>query len=199
MFDLGNVLVDFDYGIAMQRIAARSDRSAGQLRQFLKETSLAVRFETGRITSEQFFAEVRGAIGFRGNLQEFSQYFSDIFTPNEPMVELHASLRKHGIPAYIFSNTNALQIGYIRGRFPFFSRFDGYVYSFEHGVMKPNHGLYEVVERVTGLRGPEIIYLDDLPENVAAGTARGWRSIRHESPDASRAALAAAGLPTADD
>jgi hypothetical protein len=31
--------------------------------------------------------------------------------------------------------------------------------------------------------------LDDRPENVAAGAARGWHAILHESPEKSRAAI----------
>ena len=60
--------------------------------------------------------------------------------------------------------------------------------------MKPLSALYEVVERQTGRRGAEILYLDDRIENVAAGTARGWQAIIHETPDKSLAAVRAAGL-----
>ena len=55
--------------------------------------------------------------------------------------------------------------------------------------MKPDAKIYEALEKLTGRRGKEIVYLDDRPENVAAGAARGWRAILHESPEKSRAAL----------
>src|SRR5262249_41583197 len=101
--------------------------------------------------------------------------------------------RRQGFPAYIFSNTNDLAIGHIRGRFPFYRDFDGYVLSYEHGAMKPDAKLYEVVERETKRRGEEIVYIDDRPENVAAGAARGWRTILHETPGATRTALRSLG------
>jgi hypothetical protein len=40
------------------------------------------------------------------------------------------------------------------------------------------------------------LYLDDREENVAAGLARGWRAILHETPEKTRALVAATGLPT---
>jgi hypothetical protein len=43
-------------------------------------------------------------------------------------------------------------------------------------------------------RGAALIYLDDRAENIAAGAARGWRAILHESPEQSRAALVTAGV-----
>jgi hypothetical protein len=39
-----------------------------------------------------------------------------------------------------------------------------------------------------------MIYLDDRAENIAAGAARGWRVILHESPEKTRQALAGFGV-----
>lgn len=194
VFDLGKVLVDFDYHIAARRIAARSRMASGDVQEFIDHSPLLFRFETGRMTKEQFFDEVRATTGFRGGLEEFCRFFADIFNPIEPMVKLHARLRSRGVPVFIFSNTNELAVGHIRGNFPFFSEFDGYILSYEHGAMKPDAALYEVVERRTGLRGEELLYIDDRPENVAAGAQRGWRVIQHQFPEQTREAVAAAGL-----
>jgi len=61
--------------------------------------------------------------------------------------------------------------------------------------MKPDAKIYEVIERQTGRKGQEILYLDDRAENVAGGAARGWRAVLHETPEKSRLAVANAGLP----
>ncbi len=55
--------------------------------------------------------------------------------------------------------------------------------------MKPDAKIYEALEELTGRRGAEIVYLDDRPENVAGGAARGWQAILHETPEKTRAAL----------
>jgi glucose-1-phosphatase len=194
VFDLGKVLVDFDYSIAARRIAARGKMTVLEIAAYINRSPLFVEYESGRVTTQQFFDEIRRVTGFQGDLAEFSNCFADIFTAIEPMVQLQAELQQRGMAAYAFSNTNDLAVAHIRRTFPFYSKFDGCILSYEHGVMKPDAALYEVVERQSGRRGAEILYLDDRPENVTAGAARGWHAILHESPEKSRAAIQKLGL-----
>jgi HAD superfamily hydrolase (TIGR01509 family) len=194
VFDLGKVLVDFDYAIAARKIAARGKMTLGEIAQYINQSPLFVQYELGRVTTEQFYEEIRGVTGFRGDLAEFSGCFADIFVAIEPMVQLQTALRQKGLPVYIFSNTNELAAEHIRRTFPFYANFDGYILSYEHGVMKPDAKLYEVVERESGRRNAELLYLDDRPENIATGAARGWQVILQETPEKSRAAVQQLGL-----
>jgi HAD superfamily hydrolase (TIGR01509 family) len=194
VFDLGKVLVDFDYSIAGRRLAAKSDMSPEQVQQYLNQTPLLHRYESGLMTRQEFFAEVRQTTGFRGDLAEFGSFFADIFSEIPPMITLHADLRRTGIPTYIFSNTNDLAIEHIRRAFPFFAGFDGYIFSYEVRAMKPTAKIYDDLEALSGKRGVEIVYLDDRPENVEAGAERGWQVILHTDPKQSRAAIEQLGL-----
>jgi glucose-1-phosphatase len=194
VFDLGKVLVDFDYSIAARKIAARSTKAPEDLHAFLGGSPLLVQLETGLISRRQFYEAVRDHIGFHGSIGEFSEYFAEIFSPIPAMIELHAGLRRRGLKTYIFSNTNDLAIEHIRRNFPFFKNFDGYIFSHEAGAMKPDAKIYEALEAMTGKHGTEIIYIDDRPENVTAGAARGWRTILHESPEKSHTALKSFGF-----
>ncbi|HKI70595.1 MAG TPA: HAD family phosphatase [Verrucomicrobiae bacterium] len=189
VFDLGKVLVDFDYSIAARRILARSRISFTEMQDYLSHSPLLIQYETGLITRQEFYEDVRKTAGFAGDIAEFGNYFADIFSEIPPMIELHATLRQKKFPAYIFSNTNDLAVEHIRRNFPFFANFDGYILSYEHGAMKPNAKLYEVVERETGRQGAEILYIDDREENVLAGKERGWQVILQETPEKTRAAL----------
>lgn len=194
VFDLGKVLVDFDYGTTVRRIQARCTATPDRLRRMIDQSPLLHRYETGLITTEELFTEVKAAAGFNGSLEDFCEPFGDIFTEIPAMVELHGRLHAQGIATFIFSNTNELAVRYIRQRFPFFSKFNGYVLSYEHQAMKPDARLYEVVERLSGQQGRDLLYLDDRPENVAAGGARGWRTVLHETPEKSCAVLRELGL-----
>jgi 2-haloacid dehalogenase len=194
VFDLGKVLVDFDYSIAARRIAARSRMAMDRVQSFLEQNPLLVQYECGLLTTPQFFAEIRRATGYSGTLEEFGDAFADIFTEIPEMIKLQARLRRNQVRTYILSNSNDLAISHIRARFPFFSGFDGYILSYEHGAMKPDARLYEVVERQTGRAKDEILYIDDRAENVAAGAARGWHTILQENPSRTLAAVAAAGF-----
>ena len=190
IFDLGKVLVDFDYTIAARKIAARSSKAPADLHAFLGSSPLLVEYESGRLTRRQFYKAISAAIGFAGGLDEFGGFFADIFSELPLMTALHAELRQRGFKTYIFSNTNDLANEHIRRNFPFFANFDGYIFSYEVGAMKPQPEIYVAMEAMTRKSGAELIYLDDRLENIVTGAARGWRAILHESPEKTRQALA---------
>ena len=194
VFDLGKVLVDFDYSIAARKVAARSTKSLLNLVYLLSSSSLIVQYECGQVTRREFFEQIRDAVGFQGTLEEFGGYFANIFAEIPQMITLQAELRRRGFKTYIFSNTNDLALEHVERNFPFFKNFDGYIYSCEVGTMKPDAKIYEAMEKLCGRTGANIIYLDDRSENVEAGLARGWRAILHEKPEKSRAALKNIGL-----
>ena len=182
VFDLGKVLLDFDYGILARRMEALSDVPAQAILQVVNQTPLLHRYETGLMGDREFFEAVVAATGFRGGEVRFLEWFGDIFTEIVPMVGLHEALVRRGIPTYVFSNTNAQAIRHVRRVFPFYRKFTGEVLSYEVRSMKPDAGIYEAVERLSGFSGADLLYLDDRSENIAAGASRGWRAWIHEDP-----------------
>lgn len=197
IFDLGKVLVDFDYGIAAKNILARCDGRGCDLKKLIDQSPLLLRYETGLLTSQDFFNEVQAASGFLGDLTEFAPLFGNIFSTIDSMVAFNGALRRRGIPTYIFSNTNELAIASIRQRFPFFRNFTDFILSYEHRSMKPEAKIYEVVERISGKRGDALLYIDDRLENIEAGAKRGWQTILHVSPEETLKKAEALGLPRA--
>jgi FMN phosphatase YigB (HAD superfamily) len=189
IFDLGKVLVDFDWSIAAGKIAARSLKPPEDFTQFLATSPLLWQYESGLIKRGVFFEAIREAIGFQGDIDEFNGHFAAIFTEITPMTTLQASLRSRGFKTYIFSNTSDMAVEHVRLNFPFFKNFDDYILSYEVGAMKPQPKIYEAMEAMTGKRGADLIYIDDRPENIEAGAARGWRAILHEHPEQTRRLL----------
>jgi HAD superfamily hydrolase (TIGR01509 family) len=183
VFDLGKVLVDFDYSIAARKIAAKSTKPPENLHSFLSSSPALIQFETGLISRREFFDTVRSAIDYQGTFEEFGAHFADIFSEIKPMIRLHNDLRQLGFPLYLLSNTNDLAVEHVRRNFPFFNHFDGYTLSYEVRSMKPDAGIYESLEKLSGKRGAEILYIDDRPENIEAGAVRGWLTILHENPE----------------
>jgi HAD superfamily hydrolase (TIGR01509 family) len=196
VFDLGKVLVDFDYSIAASRIVPMCASPGDPAKFFSQHAAVLTNYELGLLTTEAFFNQIKAVSGFSGTQQEFNSFFADIFTPIQPMIDLHGQLRKTDYPLYIFSNTNELAVEHIRNKFPFFSDFDAYVLSYEHGALKPSAKLYEIVERASGRKGADILYVDDRPENIEAGAARQWQAVLHETPERTREALQKLGVLT---
>jgi FMN phosphatase YigB (HAD superfamily) len=194
VFDLGKVLLDFDYRIAARRIAGHCRLDWPTVQKFLVSTPLLHRYETGLLTRLEFFEAVCQETGFAGTATEFGAFFADIFWPIEPMVELHAELHRQGLPTYIFSNTNDLAMEHINRNFEFMKDFNAHILSYEVRAMKPDAKIYEVLEEVSDRQGAEILYLDDRQENVDAGAARGWQVILQTTPENSRARMRELGL-----
>jgi len=184
VFDLGKVLVDFDYSIAVRRFAERSEADMEEIER-LVNSPIQIQYESGKITTNEFFEAIRDGAGFRGDRAEFVSIFADIFSPMETMIGFFEQLKPFGIPTCVFSNTNEIAIGHIREGFPFYSLFDNYVLSYEEGGMKPDEPIYDVVEQRTGESGAAILYIDDRPENIETGKGRGWQTILQNDEAAS--------------
>jgi FMN phosphatase YigB (HAD superfamily) len=182
VFDLGKVLLDFDYAKLARNMKEHCSVTFEELLGALNQSKLLHRYETGSITSQNFFEEVKRASKFRHDFDVFEPLFADIFTPIPELIALQQGLRKAGMPTYIFSNTNEIAVKYIRRTYPFFADFSGYVFSYEQGAMKPEPRIYEAVEEMTGRRGKELLYIDDRPENIDQGVERGWQTILHVEP-----------------
>ncbi|HRI13599.1 MAG TPA: HAD family phosphatase [Verrucomicrobiota bacterium] len=195
VFDLGKVLLDFDYFIAAQALSPLSRLAATDFKRVLDQSPLLHEFETGALSNQEFYTEVQRLTGYQGNYDQFAAAFGDIFTEIPPMVALHQDLKTKGVTTWAFSNTNDLAIGHIRRQFPFYGDFAGTVLSHEIGAMKPNSASYEAIEAATGFRGSELLYLDDRPENIEGAQRRGWQTIHHTDPmDSIKRVWAALGL-----
>ena len=106
-------------------------------------------------------------------------------------------VRRMPHPRYLLSNTDATHIAWIRRRFPeVFPLFDGWVLSFEVGAEKPEEAIYQQVEALSGRPPESHIFVDDVPEFVAAAQARGWRGIRYTDLEQCALALRAADFPS---
>jgi glucose-1-phosphatase len=182
VFDIGKVLLDFDFQRCADQLSPDSAMTPAEFRQLVDQSPLLHRYETGRLTSLEFYSEVRRISGYRGAFDSFASQFADIFTEIPQMTALLAEFRRRGIPTYIFSNTNELAVRWMRARYPFLADFNGFIFSFEVGAMKPQRPIYEALERLTGLSGHQLFYMDDRPENVEAGLVRGWRGVVHSDP-----------------
>lgn len=195
VFDLGKVLLDFDYGRTVARIAGRCSVPASGILAAIDQSHLLHAFETGKLTREVFREEVSKLVGYGGGASEFEEAFADIFSEMPAMIAWQERLRAAGVPTYIFSNTNELAVQHIQSLHSFFERFDGYVYSYECGAMKPDSRMYEAVEALVGVNPSQLFYIDDRLENVEAAVKRGWQTVWHKTADDTITAGRATGLP----
>jgi putative hydrolase of the HAD superfamily len=189
VFDLGKVLVDFDYSIAARKLAENSAKPASEIQKMLDHSPLLYRFESAGMTNEEFYGEFCREAGFSGNYELFAAAFGNIFSEMPEMIRFQQQLRSKRVPTYILSNTNEIAVRHIRRNFPFFAKFDGYILSYEVGALKPHAPIYEAAERMIGARGEDLVFIDDRADNCEGAAKLGWRTICHRDPMATVAVV----------
>jgi 2-haloacid dehalogenase len=194
IFDLGNVFINVEQGKALHRLHSHRDETTDFIQDAAAAERLIHSFERGELTTPQFHEAVCRQGRYALELNRFCAIYCDIFAPVDEMIEANAALRRAGLRTYIFSNTSGLHFDHIRRSYPFMSEFTGYFLSYELGCMKPDAPAYDAVEKGTGCSGGALLYIDDRPENVEAGAARGWNTIHHNDPRVTVASLRTMGL-----
>ncbi len=177
LFDIGNVLVRFDFTHALARLADMSSVPMLEVPTLLTPLKDAV--ESGEMSDDDFIAQSIAKLGFRGDRHDFIGLWGDIFTAHEPMNAVVQRLAgKH--PLYLFSNTSGLHKEWLFERFEVFRHFKDGVYSYEARSSKPNEGMYHEAIRRFDLNPAQTFYIDDLVDNIATGRNLGFVSHQYD-------------------
>ena len=194
LFDIGNVLLKFDFSVAIKKTLAQSE-----VHDPIEATSqidrIKLGYEDGQIDRAAFLRGVFDVLRYRGTDAEFIAAWEDIFTPNEPMVELVEKL--HGkFPLYLLSNTSDIHRDYIFRRYPFFSRFSAGTYSYEVKASKPGKEIYEIAQKQLEIDPASTFFIDDLLPNIETARSLGFNAhhYHHDEHGALLKAVAAAGV-----
>ena len=181
IFDLGNVIVPFDFKLGYARIAALCDCPAAEIPVRIRGTGLVQPFETGEISAEQFVREVSEVLGLKATYSEFCELWTSVFLPRTLVSEsLLAGLReRHRL--LLLSNTNPIHYSMIRSNYPLLDHFHDYVLSYEVGSAKPEPKIYQEALARAACRPEECFFIDDMPINVEAGREHGMDAVVFES------------------
>ena len=127
LFDIGKVLLNFDYQQAVDHVRAKSPLSSEQIRTAIGQFHIPL--ETGSITTGSFLEQAVQATQYGGAAEEFAAGYCDIFTLNQPMWELVDALRKN-FPLYLFFQHQRPALGFHSGKISSVRRV--YRWRFEH-------------------------------------------------------------------
>lgn len=166
IFDIGNVLLRFDFTRTIKRIAPFCSVAPADIQELLEPWKMDL--ESGRVTGSDFLDEVTHILGYSGPRAELQSAWQEIFTPNVPMHYLVASLK---LPLYLLSNTNNLHADYFLNEYPVFAHFSDAVYSHEAGLMKPDPAIYHHALEKFKLAPQNTLFIDDLLPNIEAARA----------------------------
>jgi FMN phosphatase YigB (HAD superfamily) len=193
-FDLGNVIIPFDFRRAYGRLQMLCNYPVTEIPQRMRGTNLVSRFESGLIGPEQFVKEFSAVLELRVNYDEFCDLWTSVFLP-EPLIQesLLANLkRRHRL--MILSNTNPIHFHMIRENYPLLGQFDHCVLSYEVGALKPSEKIFAAAVARADCAASECFFTDDLAVNVEAARQHGLDAVQFLSAAQLEDELRARGL-----
>ena len=166
IFDLGNVLIDFDHTIAAKRISRFSDRSPQEIFNLFFDSGLTGLFEEGKISPSQFFLKVKEMLSLELNYDEFLPIWNEIFFLTEKNQAVYNLTRTLGgrYKMALLSNINILHFDYLKKNFPVFDAFHHIITSFEAGFRKPHPAIYKLALGALETLPQQTFYTDDRAE-----------------------------------
>lgn len=194
VFDLGGVLVQWDPRLLFGPLLVPGE----DVDAFLEEIGFAEwnhAQDAGRPWAEAV-AEHSTRHPHRAELiaaypERFPDSVPGVFEDTVRVVEeLHAA----GVRLLALTNWSAELFPTVRHRLAFLDDFDAVVVSGAEGLAKPDPALFRVLLDRHGVVPEETVYVDDMPYNVDAAAALGFRAHAFTDASALRAALVDEGL-----
>lgn len=159
-FDLGNVVFDFDYTIALGKIKSKMKASEDEVIKALYIDDFALAFEKGLVSEREFYLEFKKAFSLSSDYKEFVDVWCKIFFPKPEVIDWIKYL-KPKYPLYLISNINKMHFDYLYKKYkPVFSLFDDLILSFRLKAVKPEETIYQALKTAAGGAFKNIIYID---------------------------------------
>jgi epoxide hydrolase-like predicted phosphatase len=177
VFDLGNVLIPFDYNILIKRLDAVKEGSGKHfVDTYFTNYEFHRDFERGEINEEKFIERMLEILDHSIDGKTFCNYFSSVFKQNREVAALLPVLKKK-YKLILLSNTNSIHQKYGWEQYDFLKYFDDLILSHKIGSVKPEEKIYRAVEKSSGSPAEEHIFIDDIEEYVNAAKSFGWDGV----------------------
>jgi len=179
LFDLGNVLIDFDYSVSAKRISHFCAKSPEDIIKLFFGSEITTSFEEGKILPLDFFGEVRDMLDLRLSYEAFVPIWNEVFflsAKNRSVFSLINNLRQNYKVA-LLSNINILHYEYLKKHFPVFNVFDKVFASCELGLVKPDQLIYQKTLEALEAPARSVFYTDDREDLVKSAQGLGIKSF----------------------
>ena len=179
IFDLGGVLVDIDYHLTAKAFKKIGFSNFDELYTQYVATELFENFETGKISEEDFYAEIM-KIDTNGNdkntiMAAWNAMLLDFRTSSFDFLQT-----LQGYNLYLLSNTNTIHLAEFNRIFSEqtgYPELDGFFtrayYSHKIGLRKPYKEVYKYVMQDAGIKAEETLFIDDSSHNIEGASSVG--------------------------
>lgn len=181
IFDLGRVIVPFDFERAYARVTALTGLDRGEIRGRLSASGIVPRFESGQLEAVPFVNEFGRVIGHEIEYGEFCDIWFSIFDAHTLIPESLLESLKGRYRLLLLSNTNVIHYEMVAERYPHLRHFDHHVLSYKVGALKPEEAIYREALRHAQAEPEECFFTDDIAEYVDSARRLGIDAVQFRS------------------
>jgi len=177
-FDLGKVIINFDYAQALQELGKVTPLPTTEVARVLANGSLILDYETGKISTVDFYQLFSKTLKLNVSLEKFKQLWGNMFLPEPLLSEAFLEALKKTYRLLLLSNTNEIHFEFVRAKYSILSHIEEHVLSYQVGSMKPEKQIYQAAIERASVPAEEIFFTDDRQENVEAARMAGIQAVQ---------------------
>ncbi|HUS04782.1 MAG TPA: HAD family phosphatase [Bryobacteraceae bacterium] len=194
IFDLGKVIVPFDFQRGYDRMAPLCGYAAAEIPARLGSCDLVTRFEEGKVEPREFVKQLSAILELEAGYDEFCGIWTSIFLPETLIPEDLLIALKQRYRLLLLSNTNAIHYEMVKENYPLLRHFDHYVLSYKVGALKPSPVIYREALEHAGCRPEECFFTDDIPAYVEGAREHGIDAVQFQGLEQLEKDLRARGV-----
>lgn len=189
VFDIGRVLVHWAPQVVEDAVGEICTATPTQIRT--ARQAVQHEFSIGALGAEAYHRYLVETVGVTPVWDLFYDAYCRGLCRDEEGLAYASALKRRGLAIGVISNTNDVHARWLRHHLPEFAQFDTVILSSDAGLEKPDPAIYHLsLHRLRALPD-QVLFLDDLPENVAGAQAVGMAGVVHTDWDSSRRAVEA--------
>lgn len=179
IFDVGGVIVDFDKTIFLKNISKHSPYNIAELNKLIYgEGKLEISYQSGKISSEQFYKLIKEICRLNMSMKEFARAYGKIHTVRPVTVEIIKQLSgKYNL--HLLSNTGEWHYEEDWKHLGFREYFNSMSLSYLVKSFKPDKKIYlDALEKLK-CEPEQAIYIDDIRDFAEAASKLGMHAIHY--------------------
>ena len=181
IFDIGNVIYKFDNKKFIEKISEHSKKSSDELYDLIYKTELVKKYESGKITSQEFYTTAKKICAIEISEEKFREAYINIFTPITKTFDLIKKLKNDkNYKLALLSNTS--EWDYEIAIEPFIKDlFEKAILSYKVKSIKPEKEIYIQALSELNFKAEECIFIDDLEKNLEPAKRLGLSTILYKN------------------
>ena len=181
VFDIGNVLIEWQPERFFDSVIGPERRRA--MFATIDLHGMNDRVDSGETFRDVIDETIHAYPDWHRELGIWHDRWLDMAAPEIPRsVRLMKALQARGIPVFSLTNFGIQTYEIASTKYPFLSQFDRDFISGHIGIIKPDAGIYETLERASGIAPEALLFADDRIDNINAAAARGWQTHHFTDP-----------------